>query len=29
VGIAYQCLQVRFDSDSHDVVLDRIVTELV
>ena len=27
LGIAYQCLQVRFDSDGHDVALDRIVTE--
>ena len=27
VGIAYRCLQVRFDSDGHDVALDRIVTE--
>src|SRR5471032_3158064 len=28
LGIAYQCLQVRFDSDGHDVALDRIITEL-
>lgn len=27
LGIAYQCLQVPFDSDGHDVALDRIVTE--
>jgi 5,10-methenyltetrahydrofolate synthetase len=27
VGIAYRCLEVRFDSDGHDVALDRIVTE--
>src|SRR5471030_579969 len=27
LGIAYQCLQVRFDSDGHDVALDRIITE--
>ncbi|MYM71500.1 5-formyltetrahydrofolate cyclo-ligase [Duganella sp. FT134W] len=27
LGIAYQCLQVPFDSDGHDVALDRIMTE--
>ncbi len=27
LGIAYRCLQVPFDSDGHDVALDRIVTE--
>ncbi|MTV40401.1 5-formyltetrahydrofolate cyclo-ligase [Duganella radicis] len=27
LGIAYQCLQVPFDSDGHDVALDRIITE--
>jgi 5,10-methenyltetrahydrofolate synthetase len=27
LGIAYQCLQVQFDSDGHDVALDRIITE--
>ena len=27
LGIAYQCLRVPFDSDGHDVALDRIVTE--
>ena len=27
LGIAYQCLQVRFDGDGHDVALDRILTE--
>jgi 5,10-methenyltetrahydrofolate synthetase len=27
LGIAYQCLQAPFDSDGHDVALDRIVTE--
>jgi 5,10-methenyltetrahydrofolate synthetase len=28
LGIAYQCLQVQFDSDGHDVALDRIITEV-
>ncbi|RFP08370.1 5-formyltetrahydrofolate cyclo-ligase [Duganella sp. BJB475] len=28
LGIAYQCLQIQFDSDGHDVALDRIITEL-
>ncbi|MCP2007849.1 5,10-methenyltetrahydrofolate synthetase [Duganella sp. HSC-15S17] len=28
LGIAYQCLRIRFDSDGHDVALDRIITEL-
>ncbi|MEO5934132.1 MAG: 5-formyltetrahydrofolate cyclo-ligase [Duganella sp.] len=28
VGIAYSCLEVQFDSDAHDVALDRIVTEI-
>lgn len=28
LGIAYQCLQVPFDSDGHDVALDRIITEV-
>jgi 5,10-methenyltetrahydrofolate synthetase len=28
LGIAYQCLQVPFDSDDHDVALDRIITEV-
>jgi 5-formyltetrahydrofolate cyclo-ligase len=27
LGIAYSCLEVRFDGDAHDVALDRIVTE--
>lgn len=27
LGIAYQCLRIQFDSDGHDVALDRIVTE--
>ena len=27
LGIAYQCLQVPFASDGHDVALDRIITE--
>ncbi|MBP1205463.1 5,10-methenyltetrahydrofolate synthetase [Duganella sp. 1411] len=28
LGIAYGCLEVRFDGDAHDVALDRIVTEI-
>jgi 5,10-methenyltetrahydrofolate synthetase len=28
LGIAYQCLQVQFAGDSHDVALDRIITEV-
>jgi 5,10-methenyltetrahydrofolate synthetase len=27
LGIAYQCLQIPFASDGHDVALDRIITE--
>jgi 5,10-methenyltetrahydrofolate synthetase len=27
LGIAYQCLQVKFAGDGHDVALDRIITE--
>ena len=27
LGIAYQCLRVRFSADDHDVALDRIITE--
>lgn len=28
LGVAYSCLQVEFGGDSHDVALDRIVTEM-
>ncbi|RZT05886.1 5,10-methenyltetrahydrofolate synthetase [Duganella sp. CF402] len=28
LGVAYQCLQVQFDSGGHDVALDRIITEV-
>lgn len=28
LGIAYSCLEVKFDGDAHDVALDRIVTEI-
>lgn len=28
VGIAYSCLEVKFDGDAHDVALDRIITEV-